>query len=112
VSTPLQIQSTKIKTDTGWEKCSYTDTVTKMMDVSILKTDVEDAPRALIFRDSFSTALIPFFARSFSEIMLDHHRKNTLNKDLVEAFRPDVVLFIFIEADLVYRPKMRLQEKN
>jgi len=44
--------------------------------------------------------------------MLDHHRKNTLNKDLVEAFRPDVVLFIFIEADLVYRPKMRLQEKN
>ncbi len=112
VSTPLQIQSAKIKTDTGWEKCSYTDTVIKMMNVSILKTGVEDAPRALIFRDSFSTALIPFFARSFSEIMLDHNRQNTLNKDLVDTFRPDVVLFIFIESSLVHRPKMRRQEED
>ncbi len=112
VSTPLQIQSAKIKTDTGWEKCSYTDTVIKMMDVSILKTGVEDGPRALIFRDSFTTALIPFFARSFSEIMLDHHRKNTLNKDLVDTFHPDVVLFIFTESSLVHRPKMRRQEED
>ncbi len=112
VNTPLRIQSAELKTDTGWAECSYTDAVTTMMNVSILKTGVEDAPRVLIFRDSFTTELIPFFARSFSEIMLDHHRRNTLDKDLVEAFRPDVVLFIFIESSLVNRPKMRPQEEG
>jgi alginate O-acetyltransferase complex protein AlgJ len=54
-----------------------------------------DLPRCVLFRDSFSNALIPFLMQSFSRIVA----VSTLSclYDLLEFEKPDVVIFAVIE---------------
>jgi len=48
-------------------------------------------PRALIFRDSFSDALIPFLSEHFSRVVYAH--SFTVDLDLVDREKPDIVIF-------------------
>jgi hypothetical protein len=62
-------------------------------------------PRALVFRDSFTNALIPFLDASFDRTIYTHHRMNRFNTRLVEQQQPDVVLYILSERALLDPPR-------
>ena len=48
-------------------------------------------PGALIFRDSFSDALIPFLSEHFSRVVYAH--SFSVDLDLVDSEKPDIVIF-------------------
>jgi hypothetical protein len=50
-----------------------------------------DLPRALVFRDSFSDALIPFLSEHFSRIVFAH--SFSVDLDLVDQEKPDIVIY-------------------
>ena len=54
-------------------------------------------PVALVFRDSFFTHLAPFFARSFSKTICLRAKIGAISIELLEKFRPDVVLGAHVE---------------
>jgi len=54
--------------------------------------------KLILYRDSFTNALIPFFNESFSEVI--YHKKYTIDKKEIEEFKPDVVLFEIIERNV------------
>jgi hypothetical protein len=54
-----------------------------------------DLPRCVLFRDSFSNALIPFLMQSFSRVVAVSNLSCLY--DLLDAEKPDVVLFAVIE---------------
>ena len=61
-----------------------------------LKNDsLPNAPTAVIFRDSFTSAMIPFLARSFSSITFISNR--TVDMKFVLAEKPDIVIVVSVE---------------
>jgi hypothetical protein len=54
-----------------------------------------DLPRCVLFRDSFSNALIPFLMQSFSKVVAVSNLSCLY--DLLDTEKPDVVLFAVIE---------------
>lgn len=54
-------------------------------------------PTALAFRDSCFTSLAPYFARSFSQLVCIRAQVGAMSIDLLEHFRPDVVICQHIE---------------
>lgn len=61
----------------------------------VAETGNTDLPKALFFRDSFSSAMIPFLAGRFqSAVFLWDHAYHT---DIVAAEQPDVVILEVVE---------------
>lgn len=60
-----------------------------------------DGPRALVFRDSYTNAMIPFLNRSFGEVVYVAHRAQALDESLIDELEPDVVIVENIERTLV-----------
>ncbi len=56
-------------------------------------------PRALVYRDSFATALVPLLSEHFQRSVWRWER--TIDPELVEAERPDVVIFEIAERYLM-----------
>ena len=56
-------------------------------------------PRAVMFRDSFATWLIPLLSENFSHIL--YSWQYTFDRDLVERERPDVVIQEMVERALM-----------
>lgn len=54
--------------------------------------------KALIFRDSFSDAMIKFLKHSFGETVFIWHY--TLDKELIEKEKPDIVIQIIVERNI------------
>lgn len=55
--------------------------------------------RILIIRDSFGDALMPFIQASFQESMFVFDAwQYGMNKNIIEAYQPDIVLFLSVEA--------------
>ena len=54
--------------------------------------------KTILFRDSFATNWIPFFNESFQEII--YHKKHIINKNEIESFKPDIVIFEIIERNI------------
>jgi len=54
--------------------------------------------KAILFRDSFTNAWIPFFNESFGEII--YHRKYIIDKKEIDTFKPDIVIFEIIERNI------------
>lgn len=82
--------------------------------VRIVQTEVRDActiaevddpslPTAVMFRDSYATAMAPFLAESFRRIWLVSS-PNSVLYDLVEREKPDVVIFERAERALGWPP--------
>lgn len=66
----------------------------------VIETGHAGKPVLLMLRDSFSLALLPFLEGHFSRIVLYHHQEGFWRPELVERFKPDVVIFEVIESGL------------
>src|SRR5690606_25145913 len=63
---------------------------------------------ALIFRDSFFTALVPYFSRQFKRSTYIWNRLDfTTLSEFVEKERPDIVIDQVVERTLPYLPNGR-----
>jgi hypothetical protein len=66
-----------------------------------------ELPRALMVRDSFANALIPYLSESFERILYVWER--SIDPALVERERPDVVIFEMVERFIGQVPKQRIE---
>ena len=60
------------------------------MDARVVTEGPPAGPRAVIFRDSFGSAMIPYLSEHFSRAV--YVWRNDFDPSLVEAERPDVVI--------------------
>ncbi len=70
-------------------------TATKEIDRIITKNPSGDSRKILMFKDSFSGALLPFVSSQFSEVVYDASPK--INLDLIDVYKPDLVILQFVE---------------
>jgi hypothetical protein len=68
----------------------------------VLETGVAGKPTLLLLRDSFSLAMLPFLEGHFSRIILVHHQEGFWRPDLIERWKPDVVVLEVIESGLPF----------
>jgi hypothetical protein len=66
----------------------------------VIDTDKAGKPVLLITRDSFSNELLPFLLPHFSRIVLAHNQDGFWRPDLIERFKPNIVLLEVIEPGL------------
>jgi len=66
------------------------------------RTKIKDAPRVILFRDSFSSALMPFIANSFRELFV--FWQPNIDYSLVELINPDLVISQQAERFLIKVP--------
>lgn len=64
---------------------------------SILRADRPNAPTVVWFRDSFTIAMYPYIAESFSKAVVTEHKGQRFDKALIEEHKPDVVVYQFVE---------------
>ncbi len=63
--------------------------------VHVYENERRDLPTCVLFRDSFSNALIPYLMRGFSRLVAVSSL--SCHYDLLDQEKPDVVLFVVIE---------------
>lgn len=66
----------------------------------VLDTGAVGKPVLMMRRDSFSTALAPFLYPHFSRLVLTHTQERDWPQDLIDRYRPDLVILQVIEAGL------------
>jgi hypothetical protein len=66
----------------------------------VVDTDKAGKPVLLMTRDSFSNELLPFLLPHFSRIVLAHNQDGFWRPDLIDRFKPDIVLLEMIEPGL------------
>jgi hypothetical protein len=66
----------------------------------VVETGEVGKPVLLMTRDSFSTELLPFLYSHFSRIVLAHNQDGFWRPDLIERFKPDIVILEVIESGL------------
>lgn len=71
----------------------------------VIYTGMTGKPSLLITVDSFSNALLPFLYGDFRRIIVAHNQDGGWRQDLIETFRPDIVITEVVESGLV--PSMR-----
>ena len=81
----------------GWE-----DRVRRQLPFA-LGTGDERLPKAVMFRDSFANALVPYLSESFSRIVYVWERD--VNPEVVELEQPDVVIQEIAERFLGRAPR-------
>ena len=64
----------------------------------VVETGMVGKPILLMTRDSFSNELMPFLYPHFSRIILSHNQDGFWRQDLIDRFKPDIVLLEVIEA--------------
>jgi len=58
--------------------------------------------RVLVIRDSFGSDCMPFFAEAFSEsLFIFDGWQYGMNKEIIEQFKPDLVIYIVYEPNLI-----------
>lgn len=68
----------------------------------VVDTDQLGKPVLLITMDSFSTALLPYLYGDFSRIIIAHNQDGAWRGDLIERFKPDVVVTEVVESGLAF----------
>jgi alginate O-acetyltransferase complex protein AlgJ len=76
---------------------SNTRTAIAGVDVDVLRADRPGTPKVLWYRDSFTISLYPQLAETLGEAVIVEHRGLRFDRPLVEACRPDVVVYQFVE---------------
>ena len=70
---------------------------------SARKIDDPALPRALVFHDSFFDGTMnEFLAESFQRTVFVHHGRPAINRELVEAEQPDIVIQQMVERNLLH----------
>lgn len=59
-------------------------------------------PRIMMIRDSYAEPVARLMRETASDMMLVHHRFGDIDYDQIRRFRPDVVLYFFIERGLAW----------
>jgi len=70
------------------------------MGARVIDTGQAGKPVLLMTVDSFSTALLPFLYSHFSRLVIAHNQEGTWREDLIERFKPDLVVLEVIESGL------------
>ncbi|WP_141653164.1 alginate O-acetyltransferase AlgX-related protein [Phenylobacterium immobile] len=68
----------------------------------IIETGVSGKPILLMTVDSFSNELLPFMYRHFSRIIVVHNEEGTWREDLIDRYRPDIVILEVVEGGLKF----------
>lgn len=63
----------------------------------VFSTSTSNGPTLLLIRDSFSSAMIPFYAHSFSKIITVHHEQGNWDTNILKKHKPDIVIFEMVE---------------
>ena len=63
----------------------------------ITKGKNENLPRAIVFRDSFFSALTPYFSTMFSSVEYNWRRMNEGDKKSILENKPDLIVFENVE---------------
>ena len=66
----------------------------------VIDTGEAGKPVLLLVRDSFSNELLPFLLPHFSRIVLVHSQQGFWRQDLIERYRPSIIIFEVIESGL------------
>lgn len=66
----------------------------------VIETGEVGKPVLLMTRDSFSNEIVPMMLPHFSRIVLAHNQDGTWRPDLIERFKPDVVILEVVEHGL------------
>lgn len=66
----------------------------------VMDTGMAGKPVALITGDSFSNAMMPFLYGHFSRLIFAHNQDGTWREDLIDRFKPDVVILEVVESGL------------
>lgn len=66
----------------------------------VVETGEVGKPVLLMTRDSFSNELLPFMYSHFSRIILAHNQDGFWRPDLIERFKPDIVILEVLESGL------------
>lgn len=64
----------------------------------VIDTGQAGKPVLLMTRDSFSNALLPFLYSHFSRLVLAHNQDGAWRQDLIDRYRPDVVVLEVVES--------------
>ncbi|MDJ1482163.1 hypothetical protein QNI16_16790 [Cytophagaceae bacterium YF14B1] len=75
-----------IPSDYTWDKTQY---------LLSRCTENLNLPKAVIYRDSFSGSLIPYFSENFSESLFIWEKK--IRKEVIEQEKPDIVIHEIVE---------------
>jgi alginate O-acetyltransferase complex protein AlgJ len=68
-------------------------------------------PVLLLTGDSFSTALLPLLSGHFSRVIFSHHEHGFFREDLIDRFKPDVVVLEVIESGFRYAMQQPVAKK-
>jgi len=79
--------------------------VSQTRETLVMKNNNKNLPKALVFRDSFTTLLAPMIARHFSEVIYVWRPEVLFS--LVESEKPDVVIHIMVDRFMV-RPQANI----
>lgn len=66
----------------------------------VIDTGQTGKPVVLITLDSFSNALLPFLYSHFSRLILAHNQDGPWREDLIDRFKPDLVILEVVESGL------------
>ena len=66
----------------------------------VIDTGNVGKPSMQITGDSFNNELLPFLYPHFSRLIVSHHEKGFFRQDLIEAYRPDIVVLEVVESGI------------
>jgi alginate O-acetyltransferase complex protein AlgJ len=68
--------------------------------------------RALVYRDSYGQALIPYLLNTFDEVIVVPHPRMIFDGALLDKYKPDIVIYEFVERSLHLQPTLKKNEKK
>ena len=77
---------------------SYLSAKTDWTGPQVVETGEIGKPVLMITRDSFSNEILPFLYPHFSRIILSHDQDGFWRPDLIDRFKPDIVILEVVEA--------------
>ena len=102
VSSFVHIDYPHLDNPTGEDRItkSFLSARTDWTGPQVIDTGSAGKPVLMMVRDSFSNALVPFLYPHFSRIVLTHNVDGFWRPDMIERFKPDIVILEVIEAGL------------
>jgi hypothetical protein len=70
---------------------------------AVIRSSLSDTPKVVWFHDSFSVLLLSYLHETFREAIATAHGEMRFNKRLIEAEKPDLVVYQFVERSLTNR---------
>lgn len=72
----------------------------------VMNHDFPDGPRALVLRDSYTNAMIPFLSHSFREVIYMTYDVRPPEERLIDELQPNIVIYEHVERSLVRYSKV------